>query len=137
METAADVTGMDAGSMVELGRRHGLEGGALAGGGAWDMMRHRILGWSDYQDGWDGDDSVAPLASTLRHAMDFAYRAKARGIALPKLGLYGDGEVEFRWTNGRASASVALLSDGAIVAYVRPSTREPAYQVDEPFEGTD
>ena len=137
MEAAEDVTGLSAAALMELRRHHGLDSEAAAGSGGWDVMRQRISSWSKYRDGWDGGGSVAPLPSTLQHAMDFTASAKASGIALPKLGLYGDGEVDLRWSRGRAAASVALLSDGHIVAYVRLSTRELACELDEHFAGAD
>lgn len=135
MDTRAEALGLDAGSPTNASR-HGLRHDAPVRGGEWDALRERVLGWSSLADGWDDEDSLVPKPDTLRDAADFAAKAKAGGIAPASVTVYGDGEVEFFWNKEAASASASFLSDGNVVAYVRVSPRECAFQLDQPYGDT-
>lgn len=132
METVIDVTGMDEGSLVGLAHGYGTACKLYANSG-WEEIRGRLSQLTDYADGWDGEGSLTPSELTLTNAADFTRRAEAYGTALPKLRLYGDGEVEFAWSGEHAAASVAFLSDGNVVAYVRRSARQPMFKLDRPY----
>jgi hypothetical protein len=136
METASDITGLGEGELARLAHGFGLAQAPPARSG-WEEVRARASQWADYQDGWDGEGSVAPSQASLERADEFAREAEKRGIASPLLRLYGDGEVEFGWKGDRASASVAFLDDGHVVAYIRRTARHPMFKLDRPFTKAD
>lgn len=135
MDTRSEALGLDAGPPANASR-HGLRDDAPGHGSGWDGLRERVLGWSSLADGWDDEDSAAPKPGTLRDAVEFAAKSKAHGITPGGVTVYRDGEVEFFWNKEATSASVSFLSDGNMVAYVRVSPRERAFQVDQPYGDT-
>lgn len=82
--------------------------------------------WSALSDGWDEEDSPAPLHSQLEASRKLLNQANEWAIPSPTPYIAGDGEFGFRWRKGEGFASASFLPSGEILMFARaPGSRDP------------
>lgn len=116
--------------------RGAITWGSLASRYAWGRLRSDLQRWQTLPDDWDGDGGIAPSSATLADGRAFLDALEAGNAPPPSLGVAGDGEIEFKWTKEDGFASVSFLSDGHLVAYVRPPQGSGSIEIDEPASET-
>lgn len=90
----------------------------------WKRIERSIDQWSRLSDGWDDEDSVAPLPSALAAMKSFVRRAKAAHVPAPRAYIAGDAEIGMSWERGGQIATASFLPDGRFLAYCPRETGE-------------
>ncbi|KRB87701.1 hypothetical protein ASE22_23640 [Sphingomonas sp. Root720] len=100
----------------------------------WDALNRSIDRWAVLPDDWDGEDGSAPPEVAVSAAREFIKRIRGGPIPAPKGYVAGDGEIGFRWTDGRLLASAAFPADGHIVIFCSAVGSFPTVRIDAPFD---
>lgn len=89
-----------------------------------DPVFAELISYRDFQDGWDGDGSVAPSAGRIDAAIAFAEMARPYFPA-PTAMLSYDGEIGLYWSTPEIYIDIAFEADDTISIYSRDRTHQP------------
>lgn len=79
---------------------------------------NRLLSWAELNDGWDGEDSIAPTRASILKAIDLIKLAPA-DVPLPKPMLSPSGEVGLYWDLSDRYVDLEFSDSGLFSLYFR------------------
>lgn len=84
----------------------------------------RIREFSNYVDGWDGDEGIAPSEKAIKQAEAFARLLPFDEIYAPHISLASDGEINFLWNLQDFRFDLGFYGDGRYSYYGRTVSGE-------------
>lgn len=83
-----------------------------------------LQSYADLQDGWDGDDSIAPSRLDIMRALTFVSSLPS-ALPLPTPMISSSGEIGLYWDNGISYLDINFDYDGTISLYSRNRGTNP------------
>lgn len=91
-----------------------------------------LRGWKLYQQDWDGEGALAPIASSLEQASKFVC-ALRDGAVVPEPMLHQNGKAGLFWSDDGLYGDLEFLENGRIAYYIEKGTGRHKGVVD--FDG--
>ena len=106
-----------------------------------EAVVNKISSYDGTEDGWKGDGTFAPSASTLGEARELAsqFATEMPTISAPSVSADDDGAVCFYWMDGQMMATVSVYGDGTYSFYAEgydDPVRSDSEPVGEPLPGS-
>ena len=83
-----------------------------------DYIRAELLSYGTLEDGWGGDNSVAPAQSHIQAAIEL-FQSLPAGVPLPRPMISDDGEIGLYWNNEQWLADAVIEDEGHFSLFVR------------------